>query len=174
MAPHVSRFVTRLFQVGAETEAMAAATRAYDDLFRFKIDFVRRRALPLLKGGGHVEATADDHALVDRYTAGAPDDKTRELLLARAGCALLDREEALRAEGSDADKAALAVEMDALKRWSPRTRTTRATATGSSSAFPRTSTTSTWCPSSGPEPAMPERWSGRREAAPTRGLQAHR
>ena len=28
---------------------------AYDDLFRFKIDFVRRRALPLLKGGAHVQ-----------------------------------------------------------------------------------------------------------------------
>ena len=40
-------------------------TRAYDDLFRFKIDFVRRRALPLLKGGAPVAATADDHAYVD-------------------------------------------------------------------------------------------------------------
>ena len=33
--------------VKAAAEAMAAQTRAYDDLFRFKIDFVRRRALPL-------------------------------------------------------------------------------------------------------------------------------
>ncbi|MDP1571665.1 MAG: FAD-dependent oxidoreductase [Vicinamibacterales bacterium] len=117
MAPHVSRFVTRLFQVGDEAEAMAAATRAYDDLFRFKIDFVRRRALPLLKGGGHVEASVDDHAYVDRCTAGAPDDETRELMLARAGCALLDREAALREGGSDADKAAVADEIESLKRW---------------------------------------------------------
>src|SRR5512147_940572 len=51
MAPHVSRFISRLFGVGAETDALRAATAAYDALFRFKIDFVRRRALPLLKGG---------------------------------------------------------------------------------------------------------------------------
>ncbi len=117
MAPHVSRFVTRLFQVGAETEAMAAATRVYDDLFRFKIDFVRRRALPLLKAGGHVEATADDHLLVDRYTAGATDEGTRELLLARAGCALLDREAQLRDGGAADDTAAVAAEIESLKRW---------------------------------------------------------
>lgn len=51
MAPHVSRFVARLFAVGPDAEVLAEVTRVYDDLFRFKIDFVRRRALPLLKGG---------------------------------------------------------------------------------------------------------------------------
>ncbi len=65
MAPHLSRFVTRLFSVGSDAEALVAATRAYDVLFRFKIDFVRRRALPLLKGGAHVTATAEDHAFVE-------------------------------------------------------------------------------------------------------------
>src|SRR5689334_4510967 len=60
MAPHVSRFVTALFSVGRDAEELAAATRAYDELFRFKIDFVRRRALPLLKGGAHVTATPED------------------------------------------------------------------------------------------------------------------
>src|SRR6187397_2482687 len=65
MAPHVSRFLSELFSVGADAEALAAATRAYDVLFRFKIDFVRRRALPLLKGGAYVTATAEDHALVE-------------------------------------------------------------------------------------------------------------
>ena len=52
MAPHVSRFITRLFAVGPDAAAMAAGTAAYDDLFRFKIDFVRKRALPLLKAPG--------------------------------------------------------------------------------------------------------------------------
>src|SRR6187455_955526 len=66
MAPHVSRFVSALFGVGADADALIAATRAYDVLFRFKIDFVRRRALPLLKGGAHVTATAEDHALIER------------------------------------------------------------------------------------------------------------
>src|SRR5688572_14422455 len=64
MAPHVSRFVSALFGVGTDAEALAAQTRAYDTLFRFKIDFVRRRALPLLKAGAHVEASAEDHELV--------------------------------------------------------------------------------------------------------------
>ena len=58
MAPHVSRFVTRLFDVDAPAAALAQTTRDQDDLFRFKVDFVRRRALPLLKGGAHVVVDA--------------------------------------------------------------------------------------------------------------------
>src|SRR5215212_6919863 len=34
MAPHVSRFVTSLFSVGADVDALIAATRGYDVLFR--------------------------------------------------------------------------------------------------------------------------------------------
>ncbi len=119
MAPHVSRFVARLFSVGPEAEALREATHAYDDLFRFKIDFVRRRAMPLLKGGSHVAATADDHAWVERLVGGniAANLDRLELALARAGCALLDREEALRAGGTDAEKAEVAFEIETLKRW---------------------------------------------------------
>jgi hypothetical protein len=127
MAPHVSRFLTRLFAVGPDAEAMVAATRAYDDLFRFKIDFVRRRALPLLKGGAHVDATAADHDFVQAMVepsvvAGLQPSLTEpglvmEMALARAGCALLDREEAARASGSAEDQAAVARDIDALKRW---------------------------------------------------------
>jgi hypothetical protein len=91
MAPHVSRFLARLFDVDAPASAIAAATHAQDDLFRFKVDFVRRRALPLLKNGAHVAATPEDDAVVEALIAGAaaPD---RELAIARAGCALLDEE----------------------------------------------------------------------------------
>ncbi len=118
MAPHVSRFISALFAVGADAEALAAATRAYDVLFRFKIDFVRRRALPLLKAGAHVEATSDDHALAEAIMFGdrqfpeslssvaSHDAETR---LAAYGCSLLDREAA--------DKAAVAGEIESLKRW---------------------------------------------------------
>jgi len=66
MAPHVSRFVKRLFDVDAPSAAVAASTRAQDDLFRFKVDFVRRRALPLLKGGAHVVSRPEDDAIVER------------------------------------------------------------------------------------------------------------
>jgi NADPH-dependent glutamate synthase beta subunit-like oxidoreductase/NAD(P)H-flavin reductase len=124
MAPHVSRFVARLFCVGPEAEALRAATAAYDDLFRFKIDFVRRRALPLLKGAARVEATEADHAFVAglitpfRPEGGSvPVTADAEMALARAGCRLLDREEAARTAGTDAEKAAVAADVDTLKRW---------------------------------------------------------
>jgi NADPH-dependent glutamate synthase beta subunit-like oxidoreductase/NAD(P)H-flavin reductase len=113
MAPHVSRFVSELFGAGPEAGELAAATRAYDVLFRFKVDFVRRRAVPLLKGGAPVTASAADHALVEKVLEGqgasgqgVPD---QEITLAQYGCSLLDREAV--------DKTALAAEIESLKRW---------------------------------------------------------
>ncbi len=117
MAPHVSRFLLRLFSIGPEADALAAETRVYDDVFRFKIDFVRRRALPLLKTGKPVEATAEDHRYVDVVLRGLDTDAARELALSRVGCALLDREEAARAAGTDDEKQAVATEIESLKRW---------------------------------------------------------
>ncbi len=89
MAPHVSRFLTRLFTVDAPAEAIAESTRRQDDLFRFKIDFVRRRVLPLLKDGAHVAASPEDDRLVEALIAGVAGGD-RELAIARAGCGLLD------------------------------------------------------------------------------------
>jgi NADPH-dependent glutamate synthase beta subunit-like oxidoreductase/NAD(P)H-flavin reductase len=109
MAVHVSRFVVRLFDVSSATGGLAASTRADDDLFRFKVDFVRRRALPLLKSGP-VRSTAEDDAIV-RELIGAVSARDLELSVARAGCALLDREKA------GAAAAASATEVEALKRW---------------------------------------------------------
>ena len=108
MAAHVSRFVTRLFDVSSAASAVATATRAEDDLFRFKVDFVRRRALPLLKGAAHLVSTPDDDAVVRGLIGGVPARDT-ELAVARAGCALLDREKR--------DKESVAPELEALKRW---------------------------------------------------------
>ena len=67
------------------------ATRAQDDLFRFKVDFVRRRALPLAEGRRarrrrRPKTTPTVARLIGR--SHRPDD--RELAVARAGCALLD------------------------------------------------------------------------------------
>src|SRR5882672_10599470 len=70
---------------------IAMATRAQDDLFRFKVDFVRRRALPLLKGGAHIVSTPEDEAIVEALIAGASSND-RELAIARAGCVLMDLE----------------------------------------------------------------------------------
>jgi NADPH-dependent glutamate synthase beta subunit-like oxidoreductase/NAD(P)H-flavin reductase len=128
MAPHVSRFISALFGVGHEANALIEQTRAYDTLFRFKIDFVRRRALPLLKGGAHVEATADDHAVINSVVSLGGDasaaaaglsrtDADYEMALAAYGCQLLDREAAFAKAADVAGKAAVAAEIEVLKRW---------------------------------------------------------
>ena len=104
MAPHVSRFLTRLFGIDAPAAALAESTRAQDDLFRFKVDFVRRRVLPMVKGGAHAASTLEDEAIVEAIIEGAG-GHDRELAVARAGCRLLDREKAVGREA------------DALKRW---------------------------------------------------------
>ena len=118
MAPRVSRFLRRLFDVDTPAEAVSEATRAQDDLFRFKVDFVRRRALPLLKGGVRVPATAEDDAIVERLIADQP-VSDRELAVARAGCALLDREKPASpqplAPGPGVQSPS--PDAEALKRW---------------------------------------------------------
>src|SRR6516162_6281031 len=49
VAGHVSAFLTRLFGIEKAVDALAAATADQDPVFRFKVDFVRRRVLPNLK-----------------------------------------------------------------------------------------------------------------------------
>jgi NAD(P)H-flavin reductase/NADPH-dependent glutamate synthase beta subunit-like oxidoreductase len=116
MAPHVSRFIAELFRVEGATTEVANGTAALDVLFRFKIDFVRRRALPLLKGGARARADAADVAVVEEL-AGRWAHLDRESAIASAGCALMDREAVVKASGSDAEKAALGEQIDAFKRW---------------------------------------------------------
>jgi NAD(P)H-flavin reductase/NADPH-dependent glutamate synthase beta subunit-like oxidoreductase len=116
MAPHVSRFVARLFQADDAVAAIQDATAQLDPLFRFKVDFVRKRALPLVKGGKHVALDPADATVVqDLARPWAHLD--HELAIALAGCALLDRETATRESGTDGEKAEVAAQADALKRW---------------------------------------------------------
>jgi NADPH-dependent glutamate synthase beta subunit-like oxidoreductase/NAD(P)H-flavin reductase len=117
MAPYVSRFLARLFQIGPELAAVRRATSDQDDLFRFKIEFVKRRAWPLAKAGAPVVSTPDDDVVVGRMIAGAsaPD---RELAIARAGCALLDQEKALGVAGERAAEGSRVTHaIESLKRW---------------------------------------------------------
>jgi NAD(P)H-flavin reductase/NADPH-dependent glutamate synthase beta subunit-like oxidoreductase len=116
MAPHVSRFVQSLFDVEGVTRELKTRTADLDELFRFKVDFVRKRSLPLVKGGAHVHRTPADMGVVDGLAA-AFSGLDRERAIAAAGCQLLDRETALRVEGSEDEKAAVAADIDALKRW---------------------------------------------------------
>ncbi|MGE3403579.1 MAG: FAD-dependent oxidoreductase [Vicinamibacterales bacterium] len=116
MAPHVSRFVATLFRIDEAAAAIAGRTRELEALFRFKTDFVRKRALPLVKGHAHVALEPGDDEIVERL-AGASAQVDRELAIALAGCTLLDREAAARAGGDEAARAEVAREADALKRW---------------------------------------------------------
>ena len=47
MAPHVSRFVETLFRVNGAATEVRARTHDLDELFRFKVDFVRRLMVQL-------------------------------------------------------------------------------------------------------------------------------
>src|SRR5438552_7812696 len=49
VADHVSRFVVRLFGIADEAASLARATADQNPVFRFKVDFVRRRVLPAIK-----------------------------------------------------------------------------------------------------------------------------
>src|SRR5438034_11514649 len=43
MAGHVSQFLTKLFAIAPEVDALAAATADQNPVFRFKVDFIRRQ-----------------------------------------------------------------------------------------------------------------------------------
>ena len=130
MSRRVSAFLTRLFRLEEPVEAAARRTHEQDDLFRFKVEFVRRRVVPMVKAGD-VHPTADDQAIVEQLV-DATGVEDVELAVARAGCALLDQEAQAGtpggvaptparevAAGSDADREAPNVSraIEALKRW---------------------------------------------------------
>ncbi len=113
MASHVSRFVARLFRAQPSADALTAASRDQDALFRFKVDFVRRRVLPYVKSGADVTSSPEDDRVVAAWVAGhagrPADAEDPELAVARAGCALLDIERAGRDDVS--------VTVERFKRW---------------------------------------------------------
>jgi NADPH-dependent glutamate synthase beta subunit-like oxidoreductase/NAD(P)H-flavin reductase len=98
MATHVSQFLTKFFGVAADVEALAAATADQDPVFRFKIDFIRRRVIPNLK---KIAAPSDPKALEAEIAqlrrkaadkAGHPLDE--ELATALAAAELMQAERA--------------------------------------------------------------------------------
>src|SRR6476660_4849204 len=52
VAPHVSRFVARLFRIEDAVATHRATILSSDPIFRFKVDFVRRRAAAKFKTPG--------------------------------------------------------------------------------------------------------------------------
>ncbi|RPH55524.1 MAG: pyridine nucleotide-disulfide oxidoreductase, partial [Acidobacteria bacterium] len=87
--------------------------RNQDALFRFKVDFVRRRVLPLVKSGVLAAASQEDEdviaTLIARAAGRPAGGSDQELAVARAGCALMDSE---RAGSGD-----VSPQVERLKRW---------------------------------------------------------
>src|SRR5215204_7098060 len=101
-APHLSRFLARLFGVERERERLAAGIRAQDPVFQFK-QFVQRRAtksFPAEKAAG-LDVEAADAAL-ERLRHAAFEDTLgddRELGVARMTARLLEWEKNYPKEG---------------------------------------------------------------------------
>ncbi|HET9216291.1 MAG TPA: FAD-dependent oxidoreductase, partial [Terriglobia bacterium] len=109
VAGHVSRFLIRLFQVEAEAEALAQKTSDQSPVFRFKIDFVRRRVLPTLKKIAVPQEAAARQALEERVAALRGSDADIELATATAAVRLMDEEKK--------DRAAVAPAIEDMLQW---------------------------------------------------------
>jgi NADPH-dependent glutamate synthase beta subunit-like oxidoreductase/NAD(P)H-flavin reductase len=111
MASHVSQFLTRLFGIGVEVDALAAATADQNPVFRFKIDFVRRRVIPNLK---KIAPPADLQLLESEIK------KLRQLAAQKAGT-VLDEELATAMAAVDLMQSERAGQaspaLESLKQW---------------------------------------------------------
>ncbi len=94
LAPVVSALLARLFGIEEARELLRLGVRVHDPVFRFKIDFVRRRALAHFKSAADLDAGAVRDA--ERVLAG---------LMARPGWPFLEPGPA-PAAGASADHAA--------------------------------------------------------------------
>ncbi|HWW76094.1 MAG TPA: hypothetical protein VNZ44_11880, partial [Pyrinomonadaceae bacterium] len=107
-APHLSRFVARLFGIEGERERLAEAIRAQDPVFQFK-HFVQRRAtksFPAERAAG-VDLDAADAALEALRRAAFADTLAddRELGVARTVVRLLGWEKNYPKEGARQEEA---------------------------------------------------------------------
>ena len=111
LAGHVSAFVTKLFRIEEEVDALRAATAEQDPIFRFKVDFVRRRVLSNLK---KIASPPDLQALEARI------EKLRQQAVAKTGREL-DVELATAMAAGDLMQAERAgqpsEDLEALQQW---------------------------------------------------------
>ncbi|MBL8609844.1 MAG: FAD-dependent oxidoreductase, partial [Myxococcales bacterium] len=78
-APHVSRFVARLFQVEGEVETLRREVEARSPLFTFKRDFAKKRVLKEGAGKGWKASAADAaHVAAAAMRVAVPDEAERE------------------------------------------------------------------------------------------------
>ncbi len=120
VAPHVSRFVVRLFGVEAVWEAQRRTVIEELGVFRFKDEFVKRRALRRQVESFESALAAGDAVLAALGVTAA--DRDSERTIARVVLALLDRELELKAVPKE-DAAAFASlaevrdQLVALEHW---------------------------------------------------------
>ena len=101
MAPHLSAFLGRLFGVEVAQRGLRSATREQDPIFRFKVDFLRRRVQKGIRPE-HLPLLNNDEvsACVSRLLMSHTDS---ELALATLVCELMDLEAALSAGAVEGD-----------------------------------------------------------------------
>jgi NADPH-dependent glutamate synthase beta subunit-like oxidoreductase/NAD(P)H-flavin reductase len=109
VAEHLSRFLVRLFQIESEVEALAAKTSDQTPVFRFKIDFVRRRVLPALKKISIPQDAASREALEGRIASLRGPHPDVELATALAATRLMDEEKK--------DRTQVAASIEDLMQW---------------------------------------------------------
>ncbi len=111
MASHVSAFIAKLFGIGTDVEALETRTADQNPVFRFKVDFVRRRVVPVLKKIGlpadPAALEADVANLRRRVIERAGRELDAELATAIAALELMHDE---RADGA-------ADSLEKLKQW---------------------------------------------------------
>ena len=115
-APHVSRFVARLFSLEAEVSTMRRATEQDLVVFRFKDEFIKRRVLKKSVVDAAAARSEGLAAFAARgVAAGKLDD---ERVVAAAVCALLDEEAALKTGAADNPVlVALRQELAKIEAW---------------------------------------------------------
>ncbi|MSP62086.1 MAG: pyridine nucleotide-disulfide oxidoreductase [Myxococcales bacterium] len=118
LAPHVGVHVARLFGVTAERDAARAATASALGLFRFKDEFVKRRASKRkVAPDAHAEVVARGGAVLERLGLARPHHNVEERVAATV-CHLLDHEAKLKQRPvDDPDLVAVREDLAALEQW---------------------------------------------------------
>jgi NADPH-dependent glutamate synthase beta subunit-like oxidoreductase/NAD(P)H-flavin reductase len=116
VTPHVSRFVVRLFGIEAEWEAQRKSVDDELIVFRFKDEFVKRRAQKRTVTDETAARTEGERALARLGVIGALCDDERAVAV--AVCGVLDREAALKKRPvDDPELVAVRAELAALEAW---------------------------------------------------------
>jgi hypothetical protein len=149
-APSVSRFLVRLFpQIQPRTAQIRATTQTELAIFRFKDEFVKRRALKrkLATDEDKATAIAQGTALLTRL--GVPAEQHNdELAVAQVACSLLDQEARVKEQVStleDPKFQLVRADADQLADWVLARREELAHTTGCRCTTRTRWITKTWC-----------------------------